>query len=108
MTTATKGLAGVIAADTRISRVDGEKGELIYRGYNILDIGEATSFEEVIYLLWHGDLPNEAQLATFQSQLVARRTVDPGARGVAGACGVTERALPVVLIHGALRSRMGL
>ncbi|MCB8951886.1 MAG: citrate synthase [Ardenticatenales bacterium] len=76
MTTATKGLAGVIAADTRISRVDGEKGELIYRGYNILDIGEATSFEEVIYLLWHGDLPNEAQLAAFQSQLVARRTVD--------------------------------
>ncbi len=73
MTTTPKGLAGVIAADTHISRVDGEKGELIYRGYNILDIGEKASFEEIAYLLWHGDLPNQAQLDTLRTQLAARR-----------------------------------
>lgn len=76
MTTATKGLAGVVAADTSISRVDGEQGELIYRGYDILDIGETTSFEEIVYLLWNGDLPNQAELATFQAKLVANRAID--------------------------------
>jgi citrate synthase len=61
MSDAAKGLAGVIAADTTLSRVDGEKGELIYRGYDIMDLGEKACFEEVVYLLWNGDLPNRAQ-----------------------------------------------
>jgi citrate synthase len=70
-----KGLAGVIAADTTLSRVDGEKGELIYRGYNIMDLGEKASFEEVVYLLWNGDLPNRARLETFRAALVAKRAL---------------------------------
>ncbi len=73
MTTTPKGLAGVIAADTSISRVDGEIGELIYRGYNILDIGENASFEEIAYLLWYGDPPNQAQLDDLRQELSARR-----------------------------------
>ena len=73
-TTATsKGLAGITAADTYLSRVDGEKGELIYRGYNIKDLGEKACFEEVVYLLWNGDLPTRSQLDTFRAALVSKR-----------------------------------
>jgi citrate synthase len=73
--TSTKGLAGVVAADTSLSRVNGEIGELIYRGYQIADLGEHISFEEAVYLLWNGDLPNRSQLATFKAALVAKRNV---------------------------------
>lgn len=73
MTTSVKGLAGVIAADSSLSRVDGEKGELIYRGYNIADLGEKASFEEVVYLLWNGDLPNQTQLEPFKAALRSKR-----------------------------------
>jgi citrate synthase len=70
-----KGLAGVVAADTSLSRVNGEVGELIYRGYKIDDLGEHISFEEAIYLLWNGDLPTHSQLATFKAALDAKRAV---------------------------------
>jgi len=68
-----KGLAGVIAADSQLSRVDGQQGELIYRGYNILDLGENASFEEVVYLLWNGKLPNKTQLDAFKVAIAAKR-----------------------------------
>jgi citrate synthase len=73
--TSTKGLAGVVAADTSLSRVNGEIGELIYRGYQIADLGEHISFEEAVYLLWNGDLPNRSQLDSFKAALVAKRSV---------------------------------
>ncbi|RMG91768.1 MAG: citrate synthase [Chloroflexi bacterium] len=75
MSEVTKGLAGVIAADTTLSRVDGEKGELIYRGYNIMDLGQNACFEEVVYLLWNGELPNKTQLETFKAALVSKRAL---------------------------------
>jgi citrate synthase len=68
-----KGLAGVIAADTHLSRVDGEQGKLIYRGYRIRDLGANASFEEVVYLLWYGDLPTLSELEAFEQELAARR-----------------------------------
>lgn len=71
--TVTKGLAGVIAADTQLSRVDGEQGRLIYRGYSIEDLGEKASFEEVVYLLWNGDLPTRGQLDAFKAALTSKR-----------------------------------
>lgn len=80
--TATKGLAGVIAADTSLSRVDGENGILIYRGYDILDLGRNASFEEVIYLLWNGDLPNKEQLDAFKAALAAKRAIPTSALAV--------------------------
>ncbi len=52
-----KGLANVTVADTRSSHVDGEQGILIYRGYDIRDLGARASYEEVVYLLWYGKLP---------------------------------------------------
>ncbi len=70
-----KGLAGVTAADSQLSRVDGQQGELIYRGYNILDLGENASFEEVVYLLWNGDLPNKARLDAFKAALEVKRNL---------------------------------
>jgi citrate synthase len=70
-----QGLAGVVAADTALSHVDGELGQLIYRGYHIADLGEKVSFEEAVYLLWNGDLPNTAQLRAFRAALGAKRAL---------------------------------
>ncbi|MCP5100987.1 MAG: citrate synthase, partial [Chloroflexi bacterium] len=70
-----KGLAGITAADSSLSRVDGEKGELIYRGYNILDLGENACFEEVVYLLWNGELPNRSQLDAFKIAIESKQSL---------------------------------
>ncbi|MCL4263703.1 MAG: hypothetical protein KJ069_10830 [Anaerolineae bacterium] len=72
-----KGLAGVTAADTAVSRVDGENGTLIFRGYNVWELGGQVSYEEVVYLLWYGELPTRAQLELFQAELAAQRTLPP-------------------------------
>lgn len=56
------GLRGVVAASSSIGDVNGEKGELIYQGYNIHDLAAHSTFEEVVYLLWHGRLPKQAEL----------------------------------------------
>lgn len=72
---ASKGLAGVIAADTHLSQVDGQKGQLIYRGYDIKDLGTQAAFEEVVYLLWNGELPTQGQLDAFKAALVSKRAL---------------------------------
>lgn len=72
---ASKGLAGVIAADTHLSQVDGQKGQLIYRGYDIKDLGTKATFEEVVYLLWNGDLPTPGQLDAFKAALISKRAL---------------------------------
>ncbi|HEX9953404.1 MAG TPA: citrate synthase [Rubricoccaceae bacterium] len=72
-----RGLAGVIALDTAICYIDGEAGELLYRGYEIDDLARNASFEEVAYLLWHGDLPTQAQLDELHTQLRAERALRP-------------------------------
>lgn len=68
-----KGLEGVVVADTSRSSVDGVNGVLIYNGYDILELGEKASFEEVAYLLWYSKLPNAAELAAFQQELAPQR-----------------------------------
>ena len=70
-----RGLEGVIALESRLSSIDGQKGELIYRGYDINDLAEGASFEEVVYLLSNGDLPTQAQLDELRGQLRAERTL---------------------------------
>jgi len=67
------GLRGVRIATTEISNVDGETGELIYRGYHIEDLAQDSSYEEVCYLLVYGDMPNENQLKEFSSRLISLR-----------------------------------
>ena len=67
------GLEDVVAATSAICYLDGDRGVLAYYGYDIHDLARATSFEEVCYLLWHGRLPNRAELGDLQSQLAADR-----------------------------------
>ncbi|MEO8971470.1 MAG: citrate synthase/methylcitrate synthase [Ktedonobacteraceae bacterium] len=69
------GLEGIVAATTALSKVEGTEGRLIYRGYNIHDLARTTSFEEVAYLLWFGQLPDQSQLADLQTQLAQQRTL---------------------------------
>jgi citrate synthase len=63
------GLEGVVVAETRLSRVDGERGALIYAGYPIEDLAEHVMFEEVCHLLWYGELPGRAALDELRSRL---------------------------------------
>jgi citrate synthase len=69
------GLEGVVAAQTRLSSVDGQAGELIIGGFALHELAANATFEETIYLLWHDALPNAAQLAVFRDQLAQQRTL---------------------------------
>lgn len=77
MTTATEtthaaeGLRGVVAAQSAIGDVNGEEGILIYQGYDIHDLAEHSTFEEVVYLLWHGRLPSADELAELNAEIRA-------------------------------------
>jgi citrate synthase len=75
---ASKGLEGVIAATTRLSDVRGDVGELIYCGYNINELAGKVSYEEVVYLLHHGHLPNRKELDELKSTLVGFRELPQG------------------------------
>jgi citrate synthase len=72
-TEAKAGLEDVVAASSGICYLDGERGVLAYHGHDIHDLARFTTFEEVCYLLWHGRLPNRAELGDLQSQLAAAR-----------------------------------
>ena len=63
------GLEGIVAAQSTISDVNGEEGKLIYAGYDIHDLAQHATFEEVIYLLWNGRLPTAVELGALKSQL---------------------------------------
>jgi citrate synthase len=69
------GLKGVVLDETRIGFIDGDAGKLVYRGYNIHDLAQHATFEEVCYLLLYGALPDRAQLAAFDRQLKASRPI---------------------------------
>ncbi|MBK7393887.1 MAG: citrate synthase [Chloracidobacterium sp.] len=72
---AAAGLRGVVAAQSSIGDVNGEQGILIYQGYDIHDLAEHATFEEVVYLLWHGNLPTAAELDTLKAELRANYEV---------------------------------
>ena len=67
------GLKDVIAVNSSICTVDGEQGILTYRGYDIRDLATQATYEEVVYLLWYGELPTKAQLAGFNRQFAGAR-----------------------------------
>jgi len=69
------GLRGVKVADTRISDVDGEKGVLIYRGFNIGDLVTYSTFEEIFFLLLNDRLPTGEELKAFQKALFSERDI---------------------------------
>jgi citrate synthase len=67
------GLQGVVAARTRLSKVDGRKGELVLAGYALEEIAGRATFEEMVFLLWNDRLPNARELDEFRTQLVSLR-----------------------------------
>jgi len=75
METKNIGLRGIEVADTRISNIDGEKGKLIYRGFDILDLTKNSSFEETAYLLLYDKLPTKQELDEFNAKLVEARYI---------------------------------
>ena len=75
METKNIGLRGIEVADTKISNIDGEKGKLIYRGFDILDLTKNSTFEETAYLLLYDKLPTKQELNEFNSKLVEARFI---------------------------------
>jgi len=70
-----RGLKGIYFERSGVSHIDGAKGELLYRGYTIHDLAEHSTFEEVCYLLIHGDLPTATALAEFDAAMKAARVL---------------------------------
>ncbi len=75
--TPTKGLEGVVAANSSICYIDGEAGVLAYRGIDIHELADNSTFEEVCYLLWFGRLPKRAELDDLKKKLAEERKIDP-------------------------------
>ena len=73
--TYSKGLEGIIADETTICRLDGQRGKLYYRGYSIEDLARNSDFEEVTYLLLYEKLPTSAQLAEWRTRMRASREI---------------------------------
>ena len=71
------GLEGVVALSTEICDIDGQKGKLVYRGYEIEDLARNCTFEEVSYLLWNKELPNPEELSQLNRALAAERILPP-------------------------------
>lgn len=76
-TPAGKGLEGIVATTSSICYIDGERGVLAYRGIDIHELAEQSTFEEVCCLLWFGHLPNRQELKDLQSRLAQERQLDP-------------------------------
>ena len=81
---APKGLAGVIADDTAVSKVMPESNSLVYRGYRVQDLAEHCSFEEVAYLLSHKDLPSQQELKEFSDLERNKRSISESLKKVIG------------------------
>src|SRR5215467_5023162 len=75
METTMAGLEGVIAGESEICFIDGYQGILSYRGYNIHTLADHAIFEEVIFLLWNGTLPKQAELDQLKKDLAAHRAI---------------------------------
>ena len=97
-----EGLEGIVAATTKLSHVDGELGELIIAGFPIEEIAARATFEETVWLLWHGDLPDADSLETFRSDLARHRELPPHTIDLLHAC-----ALERIDVMDALRVAAG-
>ncbi|MFZ3342153.1 MAG: citrate synthase [Terriglobales bacterium] len=74
---APKGLEGIVATTSAICYIDGEAGVLAYRGYDIHELADHSTFEEVCYLLWFGRLPKADELTQLKMRMAAERKLDP-------------------------------
>jgi citrate synthase len=76
-TTVTKGMEGIVATTSSICYIDGDRGVLAYRGIDIHELAEQSTFEETCYLLWFGRLPSRSELSDLQQRLAQERQLDP-------------------------------
>ncbi len=90
------GLDGIVVAQTCLGSIDGEAGRLSICGYNVHDLADSASWEEVVYLLWHGELPSAAQLADLRGGLAAARALSPAELDLLRGLPRTGHAMDVV------------
>jgi citrate synthase len=76
-THAPKGLEGIVATNSGICYIDGDRGVLAYRGIDVHELAEHSTFEETCYLLWFGCLPNRSELKNLRERLAQERQLDP-------------------------------
>jgi citrate synthase len=98
------GLEGIIAAESDICFIDGDRGILSYQGYNIHTLADHATFEEVIYLLWHGRLPKQSELDALKADLVRYRPIP---QEVAEFLGQVPKGAPMDVLRTAV-SMLGL
>ena len=91
-----KGLAGVVVDATAVSKVNPETNSLLYRGYPVQELAASKSFEEVAWLLWHGELPTSSELAGFQKSERAQRALDANVKRVIDELPLTAHPMDVV------------
>ena len=94
------GLEGIVATTSKICFIDGNEGVLSYCGYNIHTLADSATFEEVIYLLWNGKLPSQAELSELKRSLVAERGLSPEV--TAFLKGAPKEALPMDVLRTAV------
>ncbi len=100
MAVISRGLEGVIAAETSIGDVRGEVGQLIYRGYDINELAGRVSYEEVVHLLWHGRLPKVQELQQLTTALRAERELPQGV--IDFVCAAPKDAAPIDIMRTAV------
>jgi citrate synthase len=98
------GLEGIIAAESNICFIDGDRGILSYQGFNIHTLADHATFEEVIYLLWHGRLPKQSELDALKAELVLNRPIP---KEVAQFLGQVPKGAPMDVLRTAV-SMLGL
>ena len=91
-----KGLTGVVVDTTAISKVSPETNSLLYRGYPVQELATRCTFEEVAYLLWHGELPNPQQLEGFERLERMQRAMDDRVKRVIDELPLTAHPMDVV------------
>src|SRR5919199_3205473 len=92
-----KGLEGVVAAETALSDIDGKEGKLWYVGYDIHDLADHATFEEILYLLHHLDLPDRSQLGDLKEQLAEGREPNRFVMDILPE--VAERSQPMAMLR---------
>ncbi|HSM85365.1 MAG TPA: citrate synthase [Candidatus Limnocylindrales bacterium] len=95
-----KGLEGIVAASSSICYIDGEAGVLAYRGIDIHELAQKSTFEETCYLLWFGKLPTRAELADLNQRLAAERKMDPAIFELMK--GLPKTAIPMEVLRTAV------
>src|SRR5258708_27014062 len=97
---APKGLEGVVATTSKICYIDGDQGVLAYRGIDIHELADHSSFEETCYLLWNGELPTRAQLRELHERMAEERKLDASIIGLLRTA--PRHALPMDVLRTAV------